>query len=1771
MGLLGTQAAQAQLNYQVTNAVNTTTAYTDLGSTGTAITMANTDDANSSAQPIGFAFSYNGGSFTDFVMSTNGLIRLGTQAPSSAALYYQYAQTTGGGAVASTNAADVNLLMPFNVDLIAGTGTPDYRVATTGTAPNRVCTIQWKNVADKASLSGAGGTIVPTQYTNMSFQIKLYESGGIIEFVYDVATPGATSAFRIVDAGIKGSLTGTNAVVITKGSTQAWSAASFLAAYTGNRFNVRGLASTGGAYVGPDAGRTYRFVPTYANDAAVVAVYTLNKLPLPGGAPHIVRASIRNNGTATFAGQTATLTVTNTSTMAVVYTDTRNVINAASGANALVSFNAFTPPAAGTYSVTVTVPNDDNTANNSRSETQVVNTTGDFSYIAPGVAPVTARGFNPGASTFAFAVQYQSSTARTITGVRAQLVEFVAGANATTGKTVYAALFDATTGAMLARSADYVVTAADVAANGGNGTLKDFTLQTPYTLGAGPILVGLVPTYQAGQTTIYYPLGTQGETPSRSNAFFTVGVDPVAAPSDLSANTNVRLMIEAITTDPPACVPATSLLAGGITNTAASINFTTSATATNYTVTYTPQGGSATTMTPAPTASPINLTGLTPGTQYTVSITSNCAGGTTAAPATVTFTTLYSNDAATSAIYTLGQLPIPFGAPHVIQAVVTNVGQNTLTNLPVVLSISGANTFTNTQTVASLAPGASATVSFAGFTPTATGTNTISVSATDDNAANGSSTPQSVTSTTYSYITPGQGAVTSRGFGPSASTNAFAARFTTNASRNVVAVQAFIGTDNNAVGRTVFGILANPTTGAILAATPNFVITAASLGTLQTLTFTTPYTLPAGDFLAGLAQVTGSGTTQYFPMGVQSDTPGRTGTFYTLSVSNPGAPNDAGAGTNSRYMLGVVTDVPPACGPVSALAANSVTGTSANITFTAGGSNTSYTLTYTPVGGGTTQTVNAAASPIALSGLTPGTGYTVSVVGNCPGGATSTAVSGTLYTVPTNDQCSASSPLIACGGSVTGTTQGSTSTGDPTGTYFGNQIYANSGGVFYRFIGTGAVVTLSMCGSTPIYDSQLFVFTGSCGSLTNAVASSDDDCGAGGLSQVTFTSTSGTTYYVYVTGWNGARGAFTMTATCAPLTDLVVSTTQAIGGTYNNVTVTGTGVASLSSDLNVQGTLTVQPGGVLNTSTAFYIQGPGSLVLQAGATMRANDAAGITNDGTGPFLLTGTVSLSTDANYIFGGGVAQETGALMPAQARSVTVLNSAGLSLSDDLRISQLLRLQSGNLRTQGQAFTLLSSGSGTALVDNTGGTVVGAGTMQRAITGGAAIGYRHYSSPVQNTTFADMVAPGFTPVLNPAYNTDPDPGNVSPFPTVFGYNQDRIATVTSPYGSFDKGWFSPASLTTPMQPTRGYTANVPSSALIDFVGTFNNGTQNSGTLNRGTDADAGWHLLGNPYPAPLDWSTVTAAQRPGVDAAMYVYTATSQYRGFYRSYVNGVGGASPLVDAGQGYFVRVATAGTPGAVNLSNANRVTTFAAQPVFGRGTADTRAQLQLQVAGAGLSDNAYVYFEQGATSAVEGSFDAVKLANPSGLNLASLAGNTELAINGLPTLAGTRDVIVPLTLRTPQAGSFTLEAAALANFGTGTVYLRDAQTGTQLLLSQGTRYAFTLASTSTTRFSLVFRGASVTATQNAFDAEQVNVFPNPAQSRFTVLLPPVAGQKEVKATLLNALGQVVSTRTISLTAAGATAEVSVQGLAAGVYVLRLEAQNQIVSKRVVVNE
>jgi hypothetical protein len=510
--------------------------------------------------------------------------------------------------------------------------------------------------------------------------------------------------------------------------------------------------------------------------------------------------------------------------------------------------------------------------------------------------------------------------------------------------------------------------------------------------------------------------------------------------------------------------------------------------------------------------------------------------------------------------------------------------------------------------------------------------------------------------------------------------------------------------------------------------------------------------------------------------------------------------------------------------------------------------------------------------------------------------------------------------------------------------------------------------------------------------------------------------------------------------------------------------------------------------------------------------------------------------------------------------------------------RIKRILRL-GRNLDLNNATVFLLSDADGTAMVVNAGGILSGIGqvAMQRYIGGpNAGLGYRHLSAPSSFTRLAQLGASGYTPVLNPAYNTT---GNsVTPFPNFFGFDESRLgaAGVPGPVG-FDQGWVSPAGINDSFVPGRGYTVNMVGSATPTiFSGYPNNGPVAVGALSHsGTGPFAGYHLLGNPYPAPLDWDSV--ARPTGLDNAVYVFRSTGQYTGFYDSYVNGLGTlAGGEIAAMQGFFVHVSQ-NVP-SFSFTNAARKTVYT-NPTFRRdanlaGGRPTLA-LALRPASGGEADKTFVYFEQGATAAADAAYDAGKLPNPSGLNLASQLGADSYAINGLPLL-GAQPLVLPLTVGVPATGQYELAVEQLVNFAPGTtLYLRDALLGTLTPLAAGTTHTFTLTGyTAPGRFALEFRPGGALASAAQLLEARVQVFPNPAQAGAGVTVAAPAGARVTVAapagarvTVLNALGQVVLPA--QAVGSSATLPLPTAGLAAGLYVVQVTSRAGMVAKRLLV--
>jgi hypothetical protein len=1204
----------------------------------------------------------------------------------------------------------------------------------------------------------------------------------------------------------------------------------------------------------------------------------------------------------------------------------------------------------------------------------------------------------------------------------------------------------------------------------------------------------------------------------------------------------------------PACVAPTNVAANSITGTSASVSFTGDASATGYTATATPTVGAPVTATG--TASPIALTGLTAGTTYSLTVTSTCTGGgsasstpavsfsTPAAPVNPQISISMGSTVMVSGNSYAFATPVPVGSSSSqVQFTITNAGPDPLTISS--FAPSGTEFVTSgTNPVSVAANGGTATFNVV-FVPSAT------------SGRSGSITINNNSSATPAFV------LNFGGTGAAAPAAAFA-------TGNLVVARVGTGSVSVNSNAALAVFLDEYTTGSNTAPVRSVALPTADAGGNQTLT------LPGSGTSVGALLRSPDG--QYLTIGGFDAATGTAAVASTTAATV----NRTVARIDKSLVVNVTTALTDAYSADNIRSA--VTSNGTNI-WTSGNQASS-----TPGTGGIRYTTLGATSSTLVSGTVTNT-RVIDIFGGQLYYSTGTSPAG-IYQLGTNRPTTAGATAtpIAAVNSPYGFVmleRDNLETGldvlyvvDDGNTAANSGIYkfSKSGGV-WTARGRATIATTGYRGLTGRVNGsnvELYLAGGATpNTLVAFVDATGKDVSLSGAASLTTLATAAN------------NTAFRGVSFAPEPVDLVVDAgtgpLNVDGGAYRDIYVDDILVST--SALSATGTVVLDDDGSLDPSNS-PLTGPAAFSMpinsanQTGLLVIRHPQGLSLTGATGQIQVTGTRSYGGSyGNFVFNNttGTPQVTGTGFPDVVRNITNFATSDVTLSRPLSVRNLVQLGTNSLVLNGQALTLLASATDgqaqVTLSPNSSANVVGAtATVQRAITNPTAIGYRHYSSPVAAETVGTLATAGFAPAFNPAYNTSTTPNLVTPFPTVFGYDETRLrpaasggSPATSFSNPFDKGWVSPTAAT-PWAVADGYTVNIARTAVVDFTGQMNNGNIARTGLTR-TNVDGGWHLLGNPYPENMSWAgatqnadpTNTSVNLAGMDAAIYVYEASSQYGGSYRSYVNNVG--DPSVALGQGFFVRTSAVGTAGTVRFSNSLRSLGTSVQ------FRDARPLLRLAVADAAatLTDNTTVYFDATATATFDATADAYKLTNPSGLTLGTVLTNGEsLSIDGRPSLVG-QTQIIPLTLSVPQAGTYTFSVESFANLGGATVVLRDALTGTRTVLAAGSSYRASLAGTSVTgRFALEFQPAAAPLATNAQTlAAQVQLYPNPTTGRFHLSLPLGATAKPVAATLTNALGQTVLSRTLTT----AEADFDVRGLAAGIYTLRLNVDGATVTRKV----
>lgn len=227
----------------------------------------------------------------------------------------------------------------------------------------------------------------------------------------------------------------------------------------------------------------------------------------------------------------------------------------------------------------------------------------------------------------------------------------------------------------------------------------------------------------------------------------------------------------------------------------------------------------------------------------------------------------YTNEAAVLSINAPGKVSQQTGIQHTISVSIFNGSNITKNNIPVDLNILGSNPFASTVTIASLAAGATTAVVFPAYNPTVLGISQINVSIPADQTTTNNAAMYTQ-STTCDVIATGPAS-----FAPTTYSNNYVgfntgsgviySKFTIPTSQTLIAAEIGISNDMDAVGKSVYAVVAN-STGSILATSQTLVIGAGDLDKFFTFNLG-PLGVTGGQvFHVGLAQI--AGTPGYFPL-----------------------------------------------------------------------------------------------------------------------------------------------------------------------------------------------------------------------------------------------------------------------------------------------------------------------------------------------------------------------------------------------------------------------------------------------------------------------------------------------------------------------------------------------------------------------------------------------------------------------------------------------------------------------------------------------------------------------------------------------------------------------------------------------------------------------------------------------------------------------------------------------------------------------------------------
>lgn len=462
--------------------------------------------------------------------------------------------------------------------------------------------------------------------------------------------------------------------------------------------------------------------------------------------------------------------------------------------------------------------------------------------------------------------------------------------------------------------------------------------------------------------------------------------------------------------------------------------------------------------------------------------------------------------------------------------------------------------------------------------------------------------------------------------------------------------------------------------------------------------------------------------------------------------------------------------------------------------------------------------------------------------------------------------------------------------------------------------------------------------------------------------------------------------------------------------------------------------------------------------------------------------------------------------------------------------------------------------------LVNNGSMTFNNSASLLRGSVGSDGTGSGTYHVKRQGSTTSTVYNYWSSPMTS--YGTVP--GN-SPYQ----YDSDLSTQTSADDQPADPGW---VSFSGNMVPGKGYIGR--GAGLYTFSGDVNNGNiafpmvyypYAPGNTAPGTP----FNLCGNPYPSAISCAALVSAN-PDVNGSIYFWDddlsggsgyASSDYAVWNGTGSLGTGSGSAgvpngYISTGQGFMIRSLNGSS--VLNFNNSMRVGHYNTQ-FFKTNGDDSR--LWFSIEGNNQFNQILIGVLEDATDNEDRLYDAVKIRGNTNITLAAQDNGREYAILAFPPPSVEKSI--PLTVLVAEGGVHTFKAQVMENFEYDNVYFVDAVSSLSVQLEEGTEIPINLSEgLYENRFYLNFHSNSSVDVPRVSNQE-MSIY---ACEGMLHLRDQDLTADHVGLEIFDLGGRKVY-EDGRLSMFNGTSTVSLQGLATGVYLVRVQTSNGYINQKI----